>query len=172
MALKSQANMLSDRSSETESLPLLEAKSPSRPIGELILSGSAYIGTSSALILFNKHALASFHWQCPNVLLAFHCILAVILVKAVEAAGKFLHPCKYQSSSHFVPPSPPTEKPDRNPGLIKLEPLRWSLVRIWFPGGLRPCHACTLTHACTLAHACSFHATQPHAMLKILSIPQ
>lgn len=98
-----------DRASDAESATLLEKSQiqiPPRPMGELLLSGSAYVATSSALIIFNKHALASFHWQCPNSLLAFHCILAVVLVKAVEAAG-----------------------------LIKLEPLRWNVVRVWFPGG-------------------------------------
>lgn len=110
MALKSQSSMLglADRALEAEvSVALLsgEKAQPSRPISDLLLSGIAYICTSSALILFNKHALASFHWQCPNALLAFHCVLAVILVKLVEVSG-----------------------------FIKLEPLRWSVVRIWFPG--------------------------------------
>ena len=107
MALKSQSSMLglADRAMESEVLLSGDKASPSRPIGDLLLSGAAYIGTSSALILFNKHALASFHWQCPNALLAFHCVLAVILVKLVEASG-----------------------------VIKLEPLRWSVIRIWFPG--------------------------------------
>ena len=72
---------------------------------QLLLSGSAYILTSSSLILLNKHALASFNWQCPNSLLCAHCILAVILVKAAEALG-----------------------------LVKLEPISLKIVKIWFPG--------------------------------------
>ena len=72
---------------------------------QLLLSGSAYILTSSSLILLNKHALASFNWQCPNSLLCAHCILAVVLVKAAEALG-----------------------------LVKLEPMSLKIVKIWFPG--------------------------------------
>ncbi len=49
-----------------------------------LVAGGAYIMTSSSLILFNKHALSSFHFECPNCLLLGHCVLAVLLVKICQ----------------------------------------------------------------------------------------
>ena len=109
----------SDRRSESmrvdeESAPLIQkkpisAKSWTEASG-LLLSGSLYILTSSSLILLNKHALASFGWGCPNSLLCFHCVLAVLLVKTAQLAG-----------------------------LVVLEPLRWNVIRVWFPGETAAC---------------------------------
>lgn len=104
-----------------ESNPLLAKPEAKKDDGrgngsQLLLSGSLYICTSSALILLNKHALASFNWQCPNSLLCAHCILAVILVKTAEALG-----------------------------LVRLEPLRWKIIQIWFPGAhMRHVCPCTM----------------------------
>ncbi|GAX79970.1 hypothetical protein CEUSTIGMA_g7409.t1 [Chlamydomonas eustigma] len=73
----------------------------------VLIAGVLYILTSSSLILFNKHALASFEFTCPNALLCFHCMLAVLLVKTAEMLG-----------------------------FIQLEPIRWSIVKIWMPVNL------------------------------------
>mmetsp|Transcript_6321 Transcript_6321/g.13954 ORF Transcript_6321/g.13954 Transcript_6321/m.13954 type:complete len:367 (-) Transcript_6321:835-1935(-) len=73
----------------------------------VLLSGLLYISTSASLILLNKHALASFQFHCPNALLLLHCLLAVFLVKMFEVVG-----------------------------WIKLEPLKWSIIKIWFPVNL------------------------------------
>ena len=120
---------VSDRRSESsrddeESAPLLQKKPAGTKIlwteaSTLLLSGSLYILTSSSLILLNKHALASFGWGCPNALLCFHCVLAVVLVKVAELAG-----------------------------LVVLEPLRWNVIRVWFPGA-----AAVFMHACMSMHA-------------------
>ena len=72
-----------------------------------LLAGVSYIVTSAALILLNKHALSGFTFKCPNSLLFLHCLLAVILCKVFEAFK-----------------------------LIKLEPLKMSIVKEWFPVNL------------------------------------
>jgi len=51
--------------------------------------------------------LQSFGWTAPNALLCFQCSLAVVLIKACEAAG-----------------------------LVKLQPLKADLVKVWFPVNL------------------------------------
>ena len=53
---------------------------PSQSQAAALMSGAAYIATSSALILFNKHALSSFAFGCPNSLLFFHCLLGAARV--------------------------------------------------------------------------------------------
>ncbi|MEW5320423.1 MAG: hypothetical protein WDW38_011498 [Sanguina aurantia] len=70
----------------------------------LMLSGCLYCLCSASLILLNKHALSSFGFRCPTLLLAFHCFLAVMLVSASSALG-----------------------------LITLEPLQWQIVKMWAP---------------------------------------
>lgn len=74
-----------------------------------ILAGGAYVLTSSCLILFNKHALSSFSFACPNALLFFHCLLSVALVKLCAWSGFLRQP---------------------------LEPLKWSIIKLWFPVNL------------------------------------
>jgi GDP-mannose transporter len=88
---------------------------PSKPPPDMqasmrtLLAGLAYVLTSSTLILFNKHALSSFSFSCPNALLFFHCFLSVVLVKLCEICGLLRQP---------------------------IEPLKWSIVKIWFPVNL------------------------------------
>jgi hypothetical protein len=73
----------------------------------ILLPGLMYVATSSSLILLNKHALASFGFGCPNAILLFHCLLAVVLVKASQLMG-----------------------------WIRLEPLKWPLIKVWIPVNL------------------------------------
>lgn len=110
-----------------ESRSLLSGHRPSpRPTAEaphasaqgmrsIVVPGVMYVCTSSALILLNKHALSSFGFRCPNSMLFFHCVLAVVLVKLAELSG-----------------------------LVVVEPLRWKIVKIWFPVNLlfvgKPAH--------------------------------
>jgi GDP-mannose transporter len=56
------------------------------------------------MVILNKHALASFNFQAPMSLLFFQCALAVVLVKLCELFG-----------------------------VVKLQPLKWDLVSVWFP---------------------------------------
>lgn len=96
--------------SMAEPLPeMKESKKGERIFGlnPLLVSGTSYVLTSSAMVLLNKHALSSFHFQCPHSLLFFHCLVAVFLVKSCEVLG-----------------------------YVKLEPLRWDIVRIWMPVNL------------------------------------
>mmetsp|Transcript_11149 Transcript_11149/g.19506 ORF Transcript_11149/g.19506 Transcript_11149/m.19506 type:complete len:352 (+) Transcript_11149:19-1074(+) len=83
--------------------------SPVASHGSVLIAGACYIATSSCLILFNKHALSSFNFHCPNSLLFFHCLLAVVLVKGCELAG--------------LTPGP-------------VEPLKWNVVKLWLPVNL------------------------------------
>lgn len=73
----------------------------------VVLPGVVYVATSASLILLNKHALASFDFSCPNSILLFHCVLAVVLVKGAELLG-----------------------------LVRLERIRWKIVRVWLPVNL------------------------------------
>ncbi|MEW5305018.1 MAG: hypothetical protein WDW36_007589 [Sanguina aurantia] len=73
----------------------------------LILSGIAYCVCSASLILLNKYALSSFGFQCPTLLLVFHCSLAVLLVWVTETLG-----------------------------YITVEPLKWEILRMWAPVNL------------------------------------
>ena len=85
-----------------EALPVHTHKE--RSLGDsysVVISGTMYILCSSGLILLNKHALSSFDFHCPNSLLCFHCLLAVLLVKATELVG-----------------------------LIRLEPIKWNIVKV------------------------------------------
>lgn len=74
---------------------------------DVALPAMFYVGTSASLILLNKYALASFGFTCPNALVLFHCILAVVLVKGAELLG-----------------------------YIQLEPLTWPIIKLWFPVNL------------------------------------
>lgn len=71
-----------------------------------LVPGCAYVAASSCMILFNKHALSSFNFQCPSTLLLVHCLLAVLLVRGLGAAG------------------------------WHVEHLRWNIVRVWLPVNL------------------------------------
>ncbi|KAG2436209.1 hypothetical protein HXX76_006521 [Chlamydomonas incerta] len=64
----------------------------------------SYCLVSAGTILFNKHALSTFEFPAPNVLLTFQFGIAVVLLKVLHLLG-FLH----------------------------LEPLRWDIVKLWFP---------------------------------------
>jgi GDP-mannose transporter len=57
--------------------------------------------------LLNKAALSSFHFKAPDSLLFFQCALCVILVQLFKLFG-----------------------------LIKVEPFRWEIVRVWYPVNL------------------------------------
>ncbi|KAL6763118.1 hypothetical protein V8C86DRAFT_2507702 [Haematococcus lacustris] len=80
-----------------------------QPVRIILLAGVAYVVTSSCLVLFNKHALSSFNFGCPNTLLLFHCALSVFLVKSCEALGFLKDP---------------------------IEPLKWEIIKLWFPVNL------------------------------------
>ena len=64
----------------------------------------SYCLVSAGTILFNKHALSTFEFPAPNVLLTFQFGIAVVLLKVLHLLG-FLH----------------------------LEPMRWDIVKLWFP---------------------------------------
>lgn len=85
----------------------LSMDSPAQHSRTLIASGIAYCVCSASLILLNKYALSSFGFQCPTLLLVFHCSLAVLLVWITEALG-----------------------------YITVEPLKWEIVRMWAPVNL------------------------------------
>jgi len=85
--------------------PIHSAKSH-QALSQSWLAGSAYVVASSAMILFNKHALSGFNFECPSSLLLFHCLLAVAFVKIMDVMG------------------------------YHVEPLRWSIVWRWMPVNL------------------------------------
>lgn len=72
-----------------------------------VFAGLCYCAASGSMVLLNKHALASFQFTAPNALLCFQCVLSVVMVKLCELAG-----------------------------LVQLQPLKWDLVRVWFPVNL------------------------------------
>lgn len=85
------------------------AKSPKIwGIPTVLFAGLCYCVASGSMVLLNKHALASFNFNCPNSLLFFQCFLSVLLVKMCEFLGY----------------------------VKELQPMRWELVRIWFPVNL------------------------------------
>ncbi|KAG2499701.1 hypothetical protein HYH03_002636 [Edaphochlamys debaryana] len=63
-----------------------------------------YCLVSAGTILFNKHALSTYSFPAPNLLLTFQFGIAVVLLKVLDLLG-FLH----------------------------LEPLQWDMVKLWFP---------------------------------------
>eukprot|EP00798_Chlamydomonas_sp_ICE-L_P000362 gene362-1752_t len=71
------------------------------------MAEAMYCFISAGTILFNKHALSTFQFPAPNSLLLFQFVVAVLLLKGLQAVGA-----------------------------IHLEPLRWDMVRIWFPANL------------------------------------
>ena len=75
----------------------------------VLVAGLCYCVASGSMVILNKHALnpKSFGWTAPNALLCFQCALAVVLVKLCEAFG-----------------------------LVKLQPLKPDLMRVWFPVNL------------------------------------
>ncbi|GAX75932.1 hypothetical protein CEUSTIGMA_g3375.t1 [Chlamydomonas eustigma] len=73
----------------------------------VLFAGICYCMASGSMVILNKHALASFNFQAPMSLLFFQCALAVVLVKFCELFG-----------------------------LVKLQPLKWDLVSVWFPVNL------------------------------------
>jgi len=75
----------------------------------VLVAGMCYCAASGSMVLLNKHALnpKSFGFTAPNALLAFQCSLAVALVKACQALG-----------------------------LVRPQPFKRDLVRVWFPVNL------------------------------------
>ncbi|KAG1653667.1 hypothetical protein FOA52_004584 [Chlamydomonas sp. UWO 241] len=71
---------------------------------EAFLSELLYCTVGAGTILFNKHALSTFHFPAPNTLLLFQFSLAVLLLKVLALTGA-----------------------------IHLEPIRWSAVKLWMP---------------------------------------
>jgi GDP-mannose transporter len=78
-------------------------------IPTVLFAGICYCLASGSMVLLNKHALnpKSFGFTAPNALLCFQCALAAFLVKMCELAG-----------------------------IVKLQPLKWDLVAVWFPVNL------------------------------------
>lgn len=76
-------------------------------IPTVLFAGLCYCAASGSMVLLNKHALASFKFTAPNALLMFQCTLSAVLVKVCEVSG-----------------------------VVTLQPLKWDLVRIWFPVNL------------------------------------
>ncbi len=66
-----------------------------------------YCFMSAGTTLFNKHALSTFNFPAPNMLLFFQFALAVLLLQALDVFG-----------------------------VIWLQPLRGDLVRLWLPVNL------------------------------------
>jgi GDP-mannose transporter len=58
-------------------------------------------------VLLNKIALSSFRFKSANALLFFQCLLCVVAVQLCKAAG-----------------------------LVKVEPIKFSIIRIWMPVNL------------------------------------
>eukprot|EP00983_Pelagomonas_calceolata_P030219 947883-Pelagomonas_calceolata.AAC.1 len=67
------------------------------------LAGSAYVLASSAMILFNKHALSGFNFECPSSLLLFHCLLAVVFVKFMAVMGYHVEPLRWSIAWRWMP---------------------------------------------------------------------
>jgi GDP-mannose transporter len=78
-------------------------------IPTVLVAGMCYCAASGSMVLLNKHALnpKSFGFTAPNALLAFQCSLAVALVKACQFFG-----------------------------LVRPQPFKRDLVRVWFPVNL------------------------------------
>ncbi len=70
----------------------------------VIVAGLSYCVASGSMVLLNKAALSGFSFKAPLSLLLFQCTLAVMLVKMCEMLG-----------------------------YVKLQPLKWELVRVWLP---------------------------------------
>ena len=73
----------------------------------VVIAGLSYCVASGSMVLLNKAALSGFSFKAPLSLLLFQCALAVVLVKICELAG-----------------------------YVKLQPLKWDLVRVWLPVNL------------------------------------
>ena len=71
---------------------------------DALASEVVYCLVSAGTILFNKHALSTFHFPAPNTLLFFQFLMAVVLLKVSQMLG-----------------------------IVHLEPLRWDMIRMWFP---------------------------------------
>ena len=69
-----------------------------------LVSGSAYCLSSVGMVLVNKAALSSFGFQCPNSLLLYQCLIALVMVQA----------------AHFMK-------------LVTVERLQWNIVQVWLP---------------------------------------
>ncbi|GLC55659.1 hypothetical protein PLESTB_001011800 [Pleodorina starrii] len=65
---------------------------------------AVYCLVSAGTILFNKHALSTYQFPAPNVLLTIQFGIAVLLLKILD----------------FV-------------GVLHLEPMRWEIVKLWLP---------------------------------------
>ncbi len=89
-----------------ERSPSLGGASKRRILGlpVVLVAGLCYCGASGAMVLLNKHALASFGFTAPCSLLCFQCVLAVVLVKLCQLAG-----------------------------WVTLQPLKTDLVMVWVP---------------------------------------
>lgn len=72
--------------------------------GTVCLSGSLYSTTSAALILLNKHVLASYGFSAPISLLCFHCWLSIACVSVTQSVTG-----------------------------ARVEPLTWPLIKLWVP---------------------------------------
>ncbi|PNH07869.1 GDP-mannose transporter GONST2 [Tetrabaena socialis] len=98
---------------DEEELLLAEGQTP-KPTKKMVMgvtsvlaAGLCYCCASGSMVLLNKHALANFGFSCPNALLCFQCFLSVVLVRLCALFG-----------------------------LVKLQPLKPDLVRVWFPVNL------------------------------------
>jgi GDP-mannose transporter len=69
-----------------------------------IIAGTAYCTTSVGMVLVNKAALSSFGFQCPNTLLLYQCVIALVMVQA----------------AHLLK-------------IVTVERLQWRVVKLWLP---------------------------------------
>ncbi|GLI69909.1 hypothetical protein VaNZ11_014616 [Volvox africanus] len=91
--------MTQSRGTFLGALPWAESGASSALAAEAV-----YCLVSAGTILFNKHALSTYHFPAPNVLLTIQFGIAVMLLKIL----------------HFF-------------GILQLEPMRWEIVKLWFP---------------------------------------
>lgn len=124
-------------------LPKAELQKPGHVGGSVLLPGLCYILASSSILLLNKYALAGFGFACPNSMLLFHCALAALLVKSAELLG-----------------------------YIKLEPVRWQVVQVWFPVNLLfvgryACISSSHAHGSCMNYVAAMIATSYFALARI-----
>lgn len=73
-------------------------------VSSALAAEAVYCLVSAGTILFNKHALSTYQFPAPNVLLTIQFGIAVVLLRLLD----FL-------------------------GILHLEPMRWDVIKLWLP---------------------------------------